>query len=231
MHGSRQFPCIAGRRIAGAAFGWNRRYYSGLHTGAVVRPGSPAGIESFWNAANVVTLARIGMSPLLLLLPWFSGPRWSVVVGFAFLAVSLTDLLDGYLARRRAGVTRIGKLLDPLADKVLVMTAFVVLIAVGRIPYWGIALVILILGREFAVTSLRAMASSEGAVLSSNLVGKLKTGLQIAAITGLLIHYPLLGVDTHTLGLVLLAAASVLTVWSGYRYFADYLGRETSPDP
>ena len=197
----------------------------------IVRPRSPAGIESFWNAANVVTLARIGLSPLLLLLPWFSGPRWSVVVGFGFLAVSLTDLLDGYLARRRAGVTRIGKLLDPLADKLLVMTAFVVLIAVGRIPYWGIVLVVLILGREFAVTSLRAMASSEGAVLSSNLVGKLKTGLQIAAITALLVHYPLFGVDAHVLGLALLATAAALTVWSGYRYFAEYLGGEIDPGP
>ena len=182
--------------------------------------------ETFWNPANALTLARIALSPLLLLLPWFSGPRWSLVVGLGFLLVSLTDLIDGYLARRLTAVTRIGKLLDPLADKVLVMTALVMLTAVGRIPEWGVAAVVVILGREFAVTGLRALASAEGTVLAAAPLGKLKMGLQIAALTALLIHYPIFGVPMHGLGLALLLAATLLTVWSGYRYFADYLGAD-----
>jgi CDP-diacylglycerol--glycerol-3-phosphate 3-phosphatidyltransferase len=180
-------------------------------------------VESFWTAANALTLARIALSPLLLALPWLSGRGWSLVLGAGFLAVSLTDLLDGYLARRNAAVTRIGKLLDPLADKLLVMTALVVLTAVGRIPGWAVVLVVLILAREFAVTGLRAMAAAEGVIVPAAPMGKLKTGFQIAAVTGLLIHHRLLGLPFHEIGLLLLLLAALLTTWSGYRYFADYL--------
>jgi CDP-diacylglycerol--glycerol-3-phosphate 3-phosphatidyltransferase len=185
--------------------------------------------EHFWTAANALTLARIALSPLLLALPWLSGPRWSLVLGVGFLAVSLTDLLDGYLARRHAAVTRIGKLLDPLADKLLVMTALVVLTAVGRIPGWGVILVVLILGREFAVTGLRAMAAADGVIVPAAPMGKLKTGFQLAAVTGLLVHYSLLGLPFHALGLLLLVVAAALTTWSGYRYFADYLRGSLPP--
>ena len=139
--------------------------------------------------------------------------------------MSLTDLLDGYLARKAGEVTRIGKLLDPLADKLLVMFAFVSLLALGRVPLWGVPLVAAILARETAVTSLRAMASAEGVVLQASQLGKWKMGFQIAALTGLLIHYSWLGLPVHALGLALLIIATVLTVWSGYDYFAAYLGR------
>jgi CDP-diacylglycerol--glycerol-3-phosphate 3-phosphatidyltransferase len=125
--------------------------------------------ENFWNLPNAITLLRIGLTPLLLLLPWFEGPAWSAIIGFGFLAISLTDLLDGYLARLHGTESRIGKLLDPLADKFLVMTAFVMLVAVGRIPSWALPLVIAILGREFGVTALRAMMSAEGVVIATGL--------------------------------------------------------------
>jgi CDP-diacylglycerol--glycerol-3-phosphate 3-phosphatidyltransferase len=178
--------------------------------------------EPFWTAANAVTMGRIVLTPLLLLLPWFSGPFWSVVMGFGFLAVSLTDLLDGYLARRHQSITRMGKLLDPLADKLLVSTALVSLVAVERIPDWALVMVLLILFREFGVTGLRAMASSDGVIVPASPLGKWKTGFQIAAITVLLIHHPLLGVPMHWLGLLLLAIATVLTVWSGVASFSEY---------
>src|SRR5512145_1770829 len=85
--------------------------------------------EAFWNAANLVTVGRIVAGPSLLLLLLFRGPRASALAGFGFLAISLTDLLDGWLARRGGTVTRVGKLLDPLADKLLLMTALVLLVA------------------------------------------------------------------------------------------------------
>jgi len=183
--------------------------------------------EPFWTAANAVTLGRILLTPLLLILPWFSGRFWSAVMGFGFLAVSLTDLLDGYLARRTASVTRIGKLLDPLADKLLVSTALVMLVAVGRIPDWALAMVVLTFFREFSVTGLRAMASAEGLVMPASELGKWKTGFQIAALTALLIHHPLLGLPMHWFGLGLLAIATALSIWSGVAYFAAFLGQRS----
>ena len=181
--------------------------------------------EAFWNAPNVITLSRIAAGPLVLLLAPFPGARGSLLVGLGFLAVSLTDLLDGYLARRDGTVTRIGKLLDPLADKLLAMTAFVMLVALVRIPLWAVPLVILILARETAVTGLRAMASAEGVIIHAASLGKWKTGFQIASLTGLIIHYPWYGIPFHELGMALLWIATALTLWSGWDYFAAYLGR------
>jgi CDP-diacylglycerol--glycerol-3-phosphate 3-phosphatidyltransferase len=186
--------------------------------------------ERLWNVPNTITLGRIAAGPFLLLLLVFSGPVGSGVMGLGFLLVSLTDFLDGYLARRAGDVTRIGKLLDPLADKILITFALVALLGVGRLPLWSVPLVAVILVREIAVISLRAMASAEGVVLHASSLGKWKTGFQIAALTGLLLHYPLVGLPTHALGLVLLVIATGLTLWSGYDYFAAYLGRGTGPE-
>ena len=187
--------------------------------------------EDIWNIPNAITLLRIALAPLLLLMLWFHGPFWSTVIGLGFLAVSLTDLLDGYLARRTASITRIGKLLDPLADKILVMTAIVVLVAVDRVPPWAVPLLVVILGRELAVTGLRSMAAAEGVVMPAAAMGRWKTGFQIAAITVLLVDPGLLGLPMHGLGLGLLGIAGVLTFWSGYTYFATYLGERDVPDP
>ncbi len=205
-----------------------------MQTSGETTPSAPhaARREHFWNAPNAVTLARILAAPFLLLLPFYDGLVGSAVMGAGFLAVSLTDLLDGYLARTYGSVTRIGKLLDPLADKLLAMTALVLLVAMPeRIPLWGVPLVILILARELAVTALRAMASAEGVVVAASSLGKWKTGFQIAAITALLIHYPWLGVPVHALGIALLVVATGFTVWSGIDYFAAYLGGRTEEKP
>lgn len=184
--------------------------------------------ENFWNAPNTITLGRILSAPFVLLLPFYDGWIGSAVIGFGFLAVSLTDLLDGYLARTYGTVTRIGKLLDPLADKLLAMTALVLMVALPeRIPLWGVPLVVLILARELAVTALRAMASAEGVVVAASALGKWKAGFQIAAITALLVHYPWFGVPIHQIGIALLVIATGFTVWSGVDYFAAYLGGRT----
>jgi CDP-diacylglycerol--glycerol-3-phosphate 3-phosphatidyltransferase len=199
-------------------------------SGETTRPAPVAASrhENFWNAPNAVTLGRIFSAPLVLLLPLYDGWVGSAVIGVGFLAVSLTDLLDGYLARTYGSITRIGKLLDPLADKLLTMTALVLMVAMPeRIALWGVPLVVLILARELAVTALRAMASAEGVVVAAATLGKWKTGFQVAAITALLIHYPWFGVPIHALGIALLAIATVLTIWSGVDYFAAYLGGRT----
>jgi CDP-diacylglycerol--glycerol-3-phosphate 3-phosphatidyltransferase len=178
--------------------------------------------ETFWTLPNVITVSRMALTPFLFALPWFHGRWWSTVMGIAFLAVSLTDLLDGYLARLQGQESRIGKLLDPLADKLLVMTAFVMLVGVGRVPPWALPLVVAILARELVVTGLRGIAGSQGVVIAASSLGKWKTGFQIAAITALLIHWPFLGLPAHEVGLGLLGIATVLTMISGWQYLRGY---------
>ena len=119
-------------------------------------------------------------------------------------------------------MTRIGKLLDPLADKLIVSTALIMLLAVGRIPEWGAAMVVVIVGRELAVTGLRGMAGTAGHVVAAAWPGKLKTIVQACAIGALLFHYETLGLPAHTVGMTLLVAAAALTLWSGWLYFSDF---------
>jgi CDP-diacylglycerol--glycerol-3-phosphate 3-phosphatidyltransferase len=178
--------------------------------------------EHFWNAPNTITVLRAAVVPVLLLLPLFPGERGSTVIAWIFIVAALSDLLDGWLARRGKMVTHMGKLLDPLADKLLVSTALIVLLAEGRIPPWAVWMVVVIVGRELAVTGLRSIASAGGHVLAASGAGKAKTLIQNIAIGALLFHYTTLGLDANKVGLGFLAVATVLTLASGYRYFADY---------
>ena len=185
--------------------------------------------ETFWTLPNAITVSRIALTPFLFALPWFHGRWWSAVMGISFLAVSLTDLVDGYIARVHNQESRIGKLLDPLADKLLVMTAFVMLVGVGRIPADALPLVVVILARELVVTSLRGIAGMQGVVIAASSLGKWKTGFQLAAITALLIHWPFLGLPAHEIGLGLLVVATGLTVVSGWQYLRAYFGGPAGP--
>jgi CDP-diacylglycerol---glycerol-3-phosphate 3-phosphatidyltransferase len=180
--------------------------------------------EPFWNLPNTITMLRGFAIPLIVLLPLFQGPRGSRVIAWIFIFAATTDLVDGWLARRGQQVTRVGKLLDPLVDKLLVATALIVLLAIGRIPQWGVPLVVVIIGRELAVTGLRGIASADGHVMPARLSGKLKTLVQNFAIGALLFPDPTLGLPAHPIGLTLLTAATLLTLWSGWEIFADYFG-------
>lgn len=188
----------------------------------------PALREVFWNLPNAVTMLRIGVVPVLVLIPFSLGKTGSQVMAWCYIVAALSDILDGWLARRDGGqqITRIGKLLDPLADKLLVCTALVMLVAAGRIPVWATFMVVIIVGRELAVTSLRGIASSSGHVVGASWQGKLKSLVQNFAIGALLFHHPTLGLPAHEIGMTLLALASALTLWSGYVYFADYFGAD-----
>jgi CDP-diacylglycerol--glycerol-3-phosphate 3-phosphatidyltransferase len=144
------------------------------------------------------------------------------VLAWVFILAATTDVVDGWLARWGEQVTRIGKLLDPLVDKLLVATSLIVLLAVGRIPQWCVPLVVVIIGRELAVTGLRGFASLDGHVMPARLSGKLKTLVQNVAIGALLFPAGTLGVPNHGLGLSLLAVATLLTLWSGWELFAAF---------
>jgi CDP-diacylglycerol--glycerol-3-phosphate 3-phosphatidyltransferase len=136
-----------------------------------------------------------------------------------FSAAAITDYLDGYIARTRGLVSTLGKVMDPVADKLLVSSAFIMLTALGWVPSW---IVCIIIGREIAVTGLRNIVAERGEDVSASNLGKYKTGFQIAAIIPLLIHYPFLGLDPQPVGQFFLWGALVFTIWSGADYFIKF---------
>ena len=143
--------------------------------------------EDALNIPNLLTFARVVMIPVCL---WFldkNTPRDSFIAGFVFTLAAVTDALDGYLARKLNVVSVLGKLLDPLADKLIVMATLIWMIPMGRIPGWC---VILLLAREISITGLRSVAASEGVVISAGQEGKTKTALQMIGIIALLVGYP-----------------------------------------
>ena len=190
----------------------------------------PVARERFWNLPNTITMLRMGVVPVLLLLPMADDKGSSQLIAWCFIVGALTDLLDGWLARRGKQVTSIGKLLDPLADKLLVSTALIVLLAIGRIPIWATWMVVVIVGRELAVTGLRGIASAGGQVVAASWLGKTKAVSQNIAIGALLFHYPTVGIPAHEVGMIFLAVATALTLWSGYAYFADYFRGRSGGD-
>ncbi len=163
---------------------------------------------------NSLTILRIFFVPLLVVLLLTTQPYmdlWAVAV---FLAAATTDLLDGYFARRRAQVSRLGILLDPIADKLLTSAAFISLVELHRVPAW---IVVIIVGREFAVSGLRAIASSEGFIIEASDLGKTKMVLQVAAITALMLEPRFLWMKTP--GWLLLALVVLSALVSAAHYF------------
>ncbi len=178
------------------------------------------------NPPNVLTLFRIVIIPAVVLLMLRGGeteipPGRSVAAFALFVVATLTDLFDGYIARRYQMVTALGKLLDPLADKLLVCAAMIMLIPVHRVPGW---MVVIVVGREIGVTALRGVASTEGLVIAASSLGKAKTLLLNIGTAALILHYPVAGLDAHTVGMWFLVPGLVLTAWSGLDYFFRFVG-------
>jgi len=182
------------------------------------------------NLPNSLTMLRIAAIPLiavLLMSPTRNAGFWAAAV---FALAAITDWLDGYLARRMGIVTVFGKFLDPIADKLIVMAALIMILPFERVPAW---MVLVILGREIIITGLRGIASSEGIVIPASDLGKFKTIFQIVAILGLLLHFnynwffgiqhPLLQVNMHNIGMFYLWIATILTVWSGVDYLTKFV--------
>ncbi|MBW6485677.1 MAG: CDP-diacylglycerol--glycerol-3-phosphate 3-phosphatidyltransferase [Syntrophobacterales bacterium] len=164
-------------------------------------------------------MLRIGVIPVLFGLLLSPGPAMSLVIAALFIVAGLTDLLDGYIARRFQIVTTMGKFLDPIADKLIVNTAMILLIPVGRIPAWIVAVMII---RDFAIDGIRTVASAEGLFIQASQHGKRKTLCQIFAISALIIHYPFIGADAHVVGMVILYIALALSIISGVDYFFKF---------
>ena len=170
-----------------------------------------------FNLPNILTFLRILLVPILVvvLLTKFEGKE---LVGLGlFLLAALTDFLDGFIARRWGLVTRLGKLLDPAADKILTSAAFISLVELGLAPAW---MVVTIVAREFAISTLRSVAATQGMVIAASWSAKLKTLSQVLAIS-LLIIYHQLGSWQH-LSRIALIAALVLSIYSGIEYAVRY---------
>jgi CDP-diacylglycerol---glycerol-3-phosphate 3-phosphatidyltransferase len=143
--------------------------------------------EDALNLPNLLTMARILAIPLVLALLDRGGPRDCYWAAWLFAGAAITDFLDGYLARKRGLVSVLGKFLDPLADKLIVMASLVWMVPMGRIAPW---VVVLLLARDIAITGLRSIAASEGVVIAAGEGGKSKTALQMVGILMLMIGYP-----------------------------------------
>ena len=166
-----------------------------------------------------LTLLRIFFVPLLVVLLLTKGKNldlWAVAV---FLLAAVTDLLDGYFARRRRQVTTLGILLDPIADKLLTSAAFISLVELGLAPAW---MVVIIVGREFAVSGLRAIASAEGYVLEASELGKTKMILQVAAITAIVLERHYAGLRAFHAGVILLWLVMLFALISAAQYFWSF---------
>lgn len=175
--------------------------------------------REIWNLPNSITLMRISVVPFLFILLSSPGKFGSFVLAVLFVAASITDLIDGYIARKYHLVTTMGKFLDPIADKLVINTTMILMIPIGRIPAWIVAITII---RDFVVDGVRSISSSEGLFIQASRLGKQKTLAQIIALTALLIHYPFWGINAHLVGTITLYIAFLLTVYSGANYFLKF---------
>jgi CDP-diacylglycerol---glycerol-3-phosphate 3-phosphatidyltransferase len=180
------------------------------------------------NIPNKITVSRILLIPVFVIVMMFDfgwgnmtlfGAEMQVnyfVGALVFIIASTTDWIDGHYARKYNLVTTLGKFLDPLADKLLVSAALILLVEIGLAPAW---VVIIILSREFAVTGLRAILAGHGEIVAANQLGKIKTWAQIVAISALILHntiFTLIGIPFDD---IMLYIALFFTIWSGWDYF------------
>ena len=176
-------------------------------------------IKNILSQPNSLTLFRVAAVPVIVILLMFPSRLFTLLGALLFSAAAITDFLDGFFARQKGLISNFGKVMDPIADKLLVSSAFIMLASLGWIPAW---IVCIIIGREIAVTGLRNIAAQKGMDISATSLGKYKTWFQIAAIIPLMIHFQYLTIDFHKIGSVFLWVALILTIWSGTNYFFKF---------
>jgi CDP-diacylglycerol---glycerol-3-phosphate 3-phosphatidyltransferase len=185
--------------------------------------------EGRLNLPNLLTLGRIAAVPIVVLLMLDDSRASGMWAAAVFGLAAITDGIDGWLARKWGIVTILGKFLDPLADKLIVMAALIMLIPLDRVPAWA---VFAILAREMIVTGLRSIASSDGIVIDASDLGKYKTIFQMTAIPGLMLHYDfywffglewsIFHVNMHNVGIFYFWISFILAIWSGVDYLFKF---------
>ncbi|HBN26762.1 MAG TPA: CDP-diacylglycerol--glycerol-3-phosphate 3-phosphatidyltransferase [Desulfobacteraceae bacterium] len=168
---------------------------------------------------NTLTLFRITAIPLIIFFLFFPNRICSFIAALFFSAAAITDYFDGFYARKFGLESNLGKVMDPVADKLLISSTFIMLVSLNWAPAW---IACIIIGRELAVTGLRNVIAASGEDLSASMLGKYKTGFQIAASITLLIHFEYLNINFHEIGIVLLWGALIFTIWSGADYFIRF---------
>lgn len=173
------------------------------------------------NLPTILTLSRIVVIPLFL----YVTPRNNLAGAIIFSLASITDFLDGYLARKSGQVTTFGIIIDPIADKFLVIAALVMLVDMGRVATTPAVIIIV---REFLITTLRVVALAKDIVIKAEMGGKLKTGAQITAIICIILSWDLFGLNLFNIGTVALWVAVVLAVVSGIQYMVGFWRTQSS---
>lgn len=171
------------------------------------------------NIANQLTIVRIVAIPLYLLVLYINKDWSNVAATIIFILAGVSDFLDGYIARKYNMITDLGKILDPIADKILVAAALIALIDLDRL-YWWIA--VIMLARDFTMEALRNLAASKGIIIAAGIWGKLKTTFQMVAIGMISFKNVWLGINWYILGQILMYIALVLSIYSAFVYFRDY---------
>lgn len=164
---------------------------------------------------NWLTLARICTVPIFIVLYYIAIPGWNYYAAAVFILASLTDLLDGMLARRMNCVSNFGKLMDPIADKLLVTAALLILLEWGRLEAW---VAIILISREFIISGFRMLAAAQGVVIAAGAVGKVKTVLQLVGISLVLLENPIFCLAAIPMGEILLYISVILSIWSCIEY-------------
>lgn len=172
---------------------------------------------------NLLSVFRIATAPVLIWLLMYSGPVAGAAAAAVFFLATISDYLDGYIARSYGSGTTVGKFLDPLADKVVVTTALIMLAAMPRVPSVPAWIVVVLVAREFLVTGIRAVAATEGKVFGAEELGKYKMVLQSIAIPMLMLHYSYFNVDLFAAGMFVLWISMVVSVWSGVDYYVKII--------
>jgi CDP-diacylglycerol---glycerol-3-phosphate 3-phosphatidyltransferase len=172
------------------------------------------------NIPNILTIIRICLIPVFVALYMANVPDWYLWAGIIFVAASATDWLDGYLARKWKQITNFGKFMDPIADKLLVMAALLLLLDAGMLgnPVWALLSVTIILAREFIISGFRLVAVERGVVIAADKSGKIKTATQMIAIILLLFNGLLFGEVGKLIGLILLYASVIVSIYSCIEY-------------
>jgi CDP-diacylglycerol--glycerol-3-phosphate 3-phosphatidyltransferase len=173
--------------------------------------------KGFWNLPNTITVVRCALVPVMVALLWNEPNRAQAALACVIFVIGmLSDVLDGYLARKWNLQSVAGAFLDPLADKLMVITTLVMLIPHGWVPAW---MVVVLESRELAISGLRSIAMSEGMVISAGSLGKFKTSYQSTALGFLLWHHYTIGIDAHSVGILLLWVAMFFSLASAAEYF------------
>lgn len=179
------------------------------------------------NTANKITLARIAMVPVFIVLLYYDRYWTNIIATVIYTFTALTDLLDGHIARKHNMVTDLGKILDPVADKILVTAALVMLVEMGRLEA---VVVIILIGRDLLIGALRNLAASKGTVIAAGRGGKIKTVFQMIGVGMIIWKNELLGLDVLLIGKVIVYASVILSLHSGWVYYKNYDESEEQAD-